>query len=156
MRFAREAAEREETKRLKSLLRLNPARENYRIVIGVAAPNADTIALTTRPLISALNYLSQGIDVPDADLKAGKVRKTVRSNGEPFDWQELFKDVFHVAVSATPPEDASVSVHYRNSYFYIADNDLDSKSTFVLLTQLIALHAAPASANLPMAFSFGK
>jgi hypothetical protein len=67
----------------------------------------------------------------------------------------MLEGVFKVSSSEKPPADASVSINYRGSWFYIADNDLDTKSTFVLITQLIALHSAP-TAGPAMSFSFGK
>lgn len=156
LRFTRTAAQREETARLKKLLGLSPERERFRILSGGDVANPETIALSTRPLLSALTYLSQGIDVPSTDIKAGKVRQTVRNNGASFDWQELLEGVFHVMVSDENPENASVVVPYRGSYFYIADNDLESKSTFVLLTQLMALHSSSPTPGPAMSFSFGK
>jgi len=156
LRFEPLANSRPETVRLKEMLKLAPDRNRFNLIAGSESPDADTIAITTRPVISALNYLSQGVDAPAADVKAGKVRPTVRSNGEPFDWQELLDSVFHVRSSDTEPRDASVMIPYRGSYFYIADDDLDSKSTFVLLTQLIALHSVPPSSSTPMSISFAK
>lgn len=156
LRFVRDAAGRPETAQLKSLLKLAPDRDRYRIVMGVEAPDDGSIALSTRPLMSALSYLAQGIAAPAEDIEAGKVRKTVRANQEPFDWQELLGGVFRVQSSAKPPENASTVIRYRGSYFYIADDDLDSKSTFVLLTQLMALHSASSSSSPAMSFSFGN
>lgn len=156
LRFIRSAAQREETVQLKKLLGLSAKRERFQILSGSDNASPETIVLSTRPLLSALTYLSQGVDVPAADIKAGKVRQTVRNSGETFDWQELLEGVFHVQVSDNRPEDASVVVPYRGSYFYIADNDLESKSTFVLLTQLMALHSSPPSPGPAMSFSFGK
>lgn len=156
LRFTRTAAEREETVRLKALLGLAPERDRFRIVAGGEAPNRETIALSTRPVLSALTLLSQGVEPPARDYAAGKIRPTDRADGRPFDWQELLGDVFRVRSSDKEPADASVAIHYRGSWFYIADNDLDTKSTFVLLTQLIALHSAPASTGPAMSFSFGK
>lgn len=156
LRFIREASSREETARLRVLLKLSPKLDRFHIIASGDAPDAGAIAITTRPLVSALSYLSQGIDAPSADMKAGKVRQTVRSNGSVFDWQELLQGVFHVRSSKQEPVDASVVIFYRGSYFYIADNDLDTKSTFVLLTQLIALHSVPASSSPPMSISFAK
>lgn len=156
LRFVRNAGARPETARLKTLLGLAAGRDRFRIVSAVEAPDADSIALTTRPLLSALSYVAQGIQAPDADVAAGKVRRTVRADQSAFDWKELLGDVFRVQSADEEPEEASVSIQYRNHYFYIADNDLETKSTFVLLTQLIALHSAPASAGPAMSFSFGK
>jgi hypothetical protein len=156
LRFSIKSQQRKESVRLKELLGLASGPDRFRIVIGSEVPDAETIVISTRPMISALNYLSQGIDAPPADVAAGKVRKTVRANGETFDWQEMLEGVFHVSVSDNRPEDASVVIVYRGRYFYIADNDLESKSTFVLVSQLIALNSAPAGNAPAMSFSFGK
>lgn len=156
LRFVRSAGERPETARLKSLLGLAADKERFRIVSGGEAKNPETISLSTRPLISALSYVAQGIVAPAADIAAGKVRQTQKANQEPFDWQDLLEGVFQARSSKEPPQEASVSVQYRGHHFYIADNDLESKSTFVLLTQLMALHSAPASAGPAVSFSFGK
>jgi hypothetical protein len=156
LRFVRNAATRPEAQRLKELMKLNPGRERFRIVSGVEAPDADSIAVTTRPVLSALSYLAQGIRAPQAHLEAGKVRRTVRADQQPFEWKELLGDVFQVQSAEKEPEEASVAILYRGHYFFIPDNDLETKSTFVLLTQLMALHSAPANAGPAMSFSFGK
>jgi hypothetical protein len=156
LRFVRDAMTRPEALRLKELMKLNPARDRFRIVSGVEAPDADSIAVTTRPLLSALSYISQGIRAPQVHVDAGKVRRTLRADQQPFEWQELLGDVFQVQSADEAPEEASVAILYRDHYFFIPDNDLETKSTFVLLTQLMALHSAPASAGPAMSFSFGK
>ena len=156
LRLSDKAHPREETARLRKLLNLAPESNRFKIVAGGEAPDAESIAIATRPMMSALNYLSQGIDAPAADIEAGKVRRTLRANGELFNWQDMLEDVFHVSSSDKIPENASVMINYRGSHFYIADNDLETKSTFVLLTQLMALNSSP-SVNAPaMSFSFGK
>lgn len=156
LRFSSKAHQRKETARLRELLNLAPERDRFRIVAGGEAPDSESIAISTRPMISALNYISQGIDVPPADITSGKVRQTVRANGDSFDWQEMLDGVFHVLTSENPPEDPSVMINYRGKYFYIADNDLETKSTFVLLTQLMSLNSTPAGNAPAMSFSFGK
>ncbi len=155
LRFLAKSKDNPEATRLKELLNLNPDKDRYKIMSASEAPNRDTIALATRPLISALQYISQGVEPPARDLASGKIRPTTRENGQPFDWQEMLDGVFKVSSSDKAPADASVAINYRGSWFYIADNDLDTKSTFVLITQLIALHSAP-TAGPAMSFSFGK
>ncbi len=145
--FAPEAADRAETKDLKTALHLKADKDRYRIILGTTPTTGENIVLQTRPVLSAMNYLSQGIDSPAKDVKAGKLRQTTTDGTTPFDWQNLLSDVFHVRVSEKAPaaDEASTAIQYRGSWFYIPDNDLDSKSTFVLLTQLIGLHSVPAS-----------
>lgn len=156
LRFARSAASREETVRLKMLLGLNSTRERFRIVAASEVPNPDTIAISTRPLMSALNYLAQAVRVPEADYAKGTAKRTLNTDGSAFDWQELLSDVFLIESATALPEDAATAIEYRNHYFYIANTDLESKATFVLLTQLMALHAGSAQTTPAMSFSFGK
>ena len=44
---------------------------------------------------------------------------------------------------------AFVAIPYRGEWFYLADNDLESKSTFMLLTQLFRLQAVAAKSAGP-------
>jgi hypothetical protein len=146
----------DEIKEFKELLKLDPKLNRYKIVIGAHHRDRSTISIITRPLLAAMNLLSTGIEIPEADTRSGKVRVTKRHNGEAFDWKEMMDNIFTVKSSPTAPGEASVSIYYRGSYFYIADDDLDSKSTFLLLSQLISLNVAPATATPGLAFSFGK
>ncbi|MCC6395788.1 MAG: hypothetical protein IT282_02140, partial [Bacteroidetes bacterium] len=52
--------------------------------------------------------------------------------------------------SNTEPRDAAVKVEYRDAWFYIADNDLNSKTTFTLLSFLFNLQAANKSGANPV------
>ena len=51
--------------------------------------------------------------------------------------------------STNRPANAFVAVPYRGAWFYIADNDLESKSTFMLLTQLFNLQAGQIKTVAP-------
>ncbi len=154
--FAPAAADREETGRLKALLGLNPALSSYRVQPGARRAGDDRITVATRPLISAMNYLAQGVEVPERHYTSGKIRRTTTAQGQPFDWQEMLGDVFRVQVSdrQPDPDQVATAISYRGAWFYIADDDLDSKSTFVLLTQLMSLHSAPPANGPAMNFSF--
>lgn len=156
LRFAHAASQREESKRLKQLLRLNPERDAFRLITASEQPNPESIAISTRPVMSALNYLSQGIDIPEADYASGVAKQTFKADGTPFDWQELLTGLFRVRSSGAEPANASIVVNYAGQYFFIPRDDLETKATFVLLTQLMALHSAAAPAGPAMSFSFGK
>jgi hypothetical protein len=86
-----------------------------------------------------MNYLSQGVEPPSIDMSAGRVTHTLDSADQPFDWQQMLSGIFRVQPSTQPPNNAAVAVRYRNTWFQIPDNDLDSKATFALLAQLLAL-----------------
>lgn len=154
LQFTRSSSQDAEALRFKQLLHLDPALDKFYVISASEQPNANTIAVITRPLLSAMNYLSQGVESPERDVKAGKVRLTTVDGDKPFDWQDLLGGVMRIRSSDSEPSDASVAVYYRGTWFYIADDDLDSKSTFVLLTQLIQLHSTPTPGP-GLSFSFG-
>ena len=96
-----------------------------------------------------LFYLAQSVSVPAVDEQAGKVTVTRNADGSPFDWSEVTRDLFQIKTSAARPVTAAVAARYRGHWFYIDDTDLDSKSTFALLSQLFALQAGPAESIRP-------
>lgn len=156
-RFHTEDATKKEVLEFKQLLGLDPGVMNVRVQVGLEHGGKDTINVVPRSLIGIFNYLSQGVVPPEKDIAAGKVTVTRTENGEPFDWQSVLGRLIRIRSSDGQPEDPAVAVKYRGSWFFIADNDLDSKSTFSLLSQLIALQAGPQGGNAtPISFSFSR
>jgi len=115
-----------------------------------AASDGQTMALATRSLFSALYFLAQGVDVPQADAAEGVASRRPKTNGGPFDWTSSRGQLFRVHSSPTEPERASVKTFYRNSWFYIADNDEDSKVTFALLSMLVTLQSGDTNKITPL------
>lgn len=156
LRFLPQAANDPDAKEFKRLLGLKPEYSQFRVVLGLGQGEADTINVVPRSLIGVLNYLSQGVAPPERHLVAGKVTRTLTEAGESFDWQAVLGGLFSVNSATSKPDDAAVAVNYRDHWFYIRDNDLESKSTFSLLTQLFALQAGPQGGTAtPITFSIG-
>ena len=105
----------------------------------------------TRSISSIMYYLSQNVMVPEKHIDAGLVTVTKTMDGEGiFDWAETpAGEVFQINVSEEYPEHAFIAVSYRDYWFYITDNDLESKSTFSLLTQLFDLQAGQTEYSGP-------
>lgn len=123
----------------KRMLGLDQARMRFRLVPGLGGSGGDSITVATRSLIATMNYLSQGVTPPLSDQAAGRVTRTVDNGGRPFDWQDMLSGIFRVYSSEQQPDNAAVAVHYRKTWFQVRDDDLDSKSTFSLLAQLLSL-----------------
>ena len=70
--------------------------------------------------------------------------------GKVFDWGTLHKNQIRLQSSETRPDDAYIAVKYRGYWFYIADSDLDSKSTFLLLQILGDLQAGTTPSAGPV------
>ena len=147
----------EDAVKFKKMLGLSKDQTNFQLKAGMGRGDGESIYVITRPVISTLNYLSQSVIPPDSDVTAGRVTKTLKNSGAPFDWQDLFSGIFKIqSSSGLKPRNASTAVEYRGTWFYIADNDLDSKSTFSLLTQILALQSGKAAGKeTPLTFSFG-
>jgi hypothetical protein len=77
------------------------------------------------------------------------VTRTKAADGTPFDWNKVTGGLFRVKSANARPANAFVSVAYRGKWFYLADNDLESKSTFMLLTQLFNLQAGQIKTVAP-------
>lgn len=110
----------------------------------------DQLTIRTRSISSILFYLSQNIEIPKAHREAGLVTITKTQSGTVFDWNDTPAGaIFKIKSSESEPENAYLSVPYRGYWFYIDDNDLQSKSTFMLLSQLFDLQAGQTKFNGP-------
>jgi hypothetical protein len=119
-----------------------------RQAIGVSGDD-QTMALATRSLFSAMFFLAQGVEVPEEDARAGLARGSVETGGL-FDPGGSDKWLFHIHSSKEEPENAVIKVFYRDSWFYIADNDRESKVTFSLVSLLVMLQSGDTERITPL------
>ena len=150
MRIDPKAVSWPETRYIVRRLGLSEDKTRYVIAPYRAAEGGDQIGVETRSFMGVLFYLSQGVEVPPADEGRGVVTVTRYESGEAFDWKKVTGDLLRVRSTATAPSQASVSVQYRGTWFYIDDADLTSKSTFALLAQLFALQAGKIERVQPL------
>jgi hypothetical protein len=136
-------------KEVKEILGLKEA--PYYPVVGMEVKRSPSvIQVETRSLIGVLFYLSQGVEVPKEDIKAGRVAITEYKNGKVFSWKTVIGDIFSIHESKKLPEDAAIAIKFRNHWFYIKDTDISTKSTFILLQQLFALEASKGKGTSPI------
>ena len=131
-------------------LGLTPGLETYPITADLKERNPAEIQMQTRSLLGCLFYVSTGIEVPEKDIKQGKVTLTKEADGSPFDWNTFSEGLLKIKSGKTIQGDAAVAARYRDSWFYISDSDLNSKSTFSLLSQLFALQAGNVQTTTPV------
>ena len=116
--------------------------DRVRISTNFLQQSGDEIIVRTRSISSVLFYLSQNLQIPEEHEQAGLVTVTTNDQGNPFDWSQTpAGGVFQVRSAREKPTNTALAVPYRGYWFYIADNDLQSKSTFLLLMQLFNLQA---------------
>jgi len=140
----------EELDKLLGLSQQEIKHNQYKITSNFLKHNENELTIRTRSIASTLFYLSQNMDVPQEHIDAGLVTSTKTKSGELFDWGDTpAGTVFKIRSSEEFPENAYLTVNYRGYWYYIADNDLQSKSTFMLLTQLFGLQAGQSTFSGP-------
>ena len=149
IRFAPGALQTPHGKKVAKQLKLVPGGNTFFLIDNVVLDRNDVIELQTRSLMGIMYFLSQSVTVPDIDLKAGLAITTTNTNGEAFNWSKITNNTFRVLVSLDRPENASVAVQYRGHWFYIANNDLHAKASFIMLSQLLALQSGNQELRAP-------
>ena len=144
-----EALALDETREFTEQLGLTPGRRHYEIVVRLGPPQPDRLSIVPRSITAAMYYASQAVEVPEEDERAGWVTVTRDAAGQPFDWQQLTAGLIRVRSGGSASQ-AYVAVQYRGHWFYIDDADLDSKSTFALLHQVLALQSGGAPSATPI------
>jgi len=134
---------------LLQMLNLDKETSQFPIVSGIKTKGQD-IAIVPRSLMASMFYLSQAVEIPPNDIKAGKVTITHYESGKSFDWHTMTHNLFTIHTASSQPLSAYVSIYYRGAWFYIDDSDLTSKSTFSLLTQLLALQSGDSKSIAPL------
>lgn len=97
--------------------------------------------MRTRSPIGVMQFIAQSIEVPQEHYDLGIVTDTVDNNGDRFDWDRVTGRVVAISSQKERPDDAFLSVPYRDWWFYISDSDLNSKTTFSLLSMLISMQS---------------
>ncbi len=122
-------------------LQVDPAAQPYLLTSNPVGGGGNKISIVTRPLTAALFFLSQGIDVPKEHVERGLVAITRETNGQPYSWRGIVKPLLRIESSSTRPSAAFVRVPYRGAWYYIRENDTESRATFSLLALLYTLQA---------------
>ena len=131
-------------------LNIEPGRKKYVITFSPKQNESEQIQVVTRSLLGVLFYLSQGVEAPEQDVKEGKVTRTLKKSGEVFDWKEVTGDLLRVRSKSNRPDNTTLRVFYRGTWFFIKDSDLKSKSTFSLLSQIFSLQAGKIKDTTPL------
>jgi hypothetical protein len=112
--------------------------------------NPNLLGLRIRSIMSVMFYLSQNIKVPDEHQQAGLVTVTKTQGGDEFNWSDTPAGKHFVVLSSKErPKNAYISIPHQDYWFYIANDDLETKSSFLLLQQLFSLQAGQSVAKGP-------
>lgn len=135
---------------VRDLLDVPATQTEVRLTEDFTRKDSAVLPVRMRSVLGAFFYLSQSVEVPPEHEAAGVVTLTKDADGKPFAWQQVLDGIFRVRWSASEPDRAAVKVQHRGTWFLIADDDLDSKSTFMLLVQPFNMQAGRGSLPVPL------
>lgn len=150
IRFRPQAADLDQYKELVELLQLDPNRRVFSLENTLDRRDGRTLSIRTRSFQGVMYFLSHAVEVPEADVAAGRVTVTLDDDGQPFDWGTVTAGLMRIRTSSERPDNAAVAVAFRGNWFYIDDSDLDSKSTFSMLGQIYALQSSDVRVAAPL------
>ena len=122
---------------------LEPAFES---TLNEATQKRKNLDVGLRSLLEMLFLVSKGVQVPQSHLTSN----LAPSNDFEMDWQPMIGG-FRVLTCDEEPTCAAVKVCYRGCWFYIPDNDQDSKSAFFFVKLIFDAQIQGGGAeNLPV------
>lgn len=97
------------------------------------------ITLNVRSGYQIMAFLSKGVDVPAKHLASGVAPSFCGPDGRPFDPRQLTRGFFHVRVQKFRPRNTTLAVHYRDHWFYVAEEDARSRAVVNMLEMILGL-----------------
>ena len=120
---------------VRKLLGLRSDLQEFKIMSGTVSGKDDVIAMQTRSGFQILNILGSNVEVP---LEHVTERRTYPPIPEPGGTHSL-QPLIRIHVQKSRPEDAFVSVNYRDYWYWIDDRDFRSKGVFTFLMIILTL-----------------
>jgi hypothetical protein len=131
--------------RLRELLNLDPARQEFRLVYTLRATGPGAIPLRTRTLIEVLGQLATGIAVPPDDVTDGRTYGTIASPGGRRAAARI-----DIRQGLLRPRDALVEVEYAGRWYWVDDKDLGSTRVFTFVMLLLSLAESTQAGQPPV------
>jgi hypothetical protein len=131
---------------LRGLLHLNQTATEFQLT-SAPLPSSDTeIAVQTRSVFEIMKVMAAEVSVPTEDLS---LHRAVPGFETGHDVPGVVP-IIRIRSSKQKPSDAFISVHYRNSWFRIDDDDLASKAAFAQLMELFTMIDTGSRPNEPV------
>jgi hypothetical protein len=134
------------SKELRALLRLNPDATEFTLV-SAPLPSSDTeVAVMTRSISGMIQNMAAQVEVPPEHVSQHRAFPGVEAGHE----LPGIVPMMRIHSSKNKPGDSFVNVYYRDTWFWIDDGDLASKTSMVQLMQLFTMMDTGPRENLPV------
>ena len=124
-----------------------PDLRELKVNYGGYSGRDDEIDMMTRSMLQIMLEFAAIVRVPESDVVQGKATPGL------VDAQTagaLSGPPLRVLVTDTPPQDAYVAAQYERRWFWIADNDIQSKYTFAIIMLLFSIADTGVKGSAPV------
>ena len=121
---------------VRRLLGLRPDLHELKIFYGGHSGRDDEIDMKTRSMLEIMLEFAGNVQVPESDVAGGRTTPGV-SQAQPDDAGA--GPGMRILSGDAAPRDVFVAVRYSNRWYWIADTDLQSKSTFTIVMLLFSI-----------------
>jgi hypothetical protein len=129
------------------LLGLKPDLTQMNVYYGAYSGKDDEIDMKTRSMLEIMLEFAATVQVPEADVADGKAGPGAVSTRPE---EALGGAPLRILVGDVAPKDASVAVQYNNRWFWIADTDIQSKTTFGVVMLLFSISETGIKGSAPV------
>jgi hypothetical protein len=131
---------------LRRLLHLNPEATEFQLT-SAPLPSSDTeIAVQTRSIFEIMKHMAAEVAVPTDDLSQHRAVPGFETGHD----VPGVVPIIRIRSSKQKPSEAFITVHYRNSWFRIDDDDLASKAAFAQLMEFFTMIDTGSRQNQPV------
>ncbi len=134
------------TEQLVSDLGLKKANEGttkFSVEYGLQPKDETTIVFGTRSIQDIMSFASMDVDIPEA------LADVALSRTPGWDDRDGYR-LLHIKSSQSKPRHVAVSIPYHGYWFYIDDDDLQSKATFLLMEVLMGMQSGASTTGAPV------
>jgi hypothetical protein len=132
---------------IRKLLGLDPAATELNIAYGSVAKDNHEVAILSRSMLDVLIDLASYIEAPPKHVEEKRVNPTI---AEQFSAGTPLPPLLRIHSSSSKPDDAFVSVSYRDHWFWLDDRDMFSKRMFSFLMFVFTLVETGDKAPAPL------
>lgn len=129
------------------ILHITQVGRPHPVIYGGWSGKGDEIAIATRSMLQVMIELGILAQVPAADIAEGRATPGTSSVAPSTGERPPLLDIMS---GSAPPPDAHAAVRYKGTWFWIADNDVRSKSIFTGVMLLFSISDVGVRAPPPV------
>ncbi len=135
---------------IRTIMKLDPDAEEFRLAYGAVPKDSKEIALLTRSMLEILAEAASGVEVPDSHVSEGRVVAYPARAAEFKPGSTKFLVKVRCTEHKPPAGEAFASVKYRDRWFWVDDKDVSAKRGLGFLMILFTLVESGGAATPPV------